>query len=236
MTSNEPARTLHPGGLTESGREALTRRVIGNGKAFPGGVDGRTFRGIGGSLLTIEPTNPGDRLVHLWSWTDGEERAGMTLPPREVLALLADLARRAQVLDPATGSAPPAAAPAAAGPVPLPDPPLPRIADALVDMRAAADTRAATRAGDPATVRIRGWVAEVEPEARWAAVVIAAAVKVAAAAEDRAALPVGPRMSAALRDLDAALARRPAPLDDVVDAVIHDADCPGGAGICCSAR
>lgn len=208
-----------------------------NGKAFPGGVDGRTHRGIGGALLTLEPTNRGDRTVHMWSHVAGEERSGMSLIPREVRGLLADLARRLDVIDPpdsAAAGAPSAAEPAAADPAPLPGPPPPPAGLALVlaDMRDAANAVSARAGG-----RIRGWVEVLGRDEQWTRRLVAAALEVAAAVADRRTLleVAGPRLSAALRDLDVALVDG-AGLhgDDVVDAEIHDYGCNGGTGRCCS--
>lgn len=168
-----------------------------NGKAFPGGVDGRVFRGIGGALLTLEPTNRGDRAVQLWAYVHGEELAGMSLIPREVRGLLADLSRRADVIDPPAGGVATAPAPA-------------RAVEVLDDMRTLAATLTAVRQGDLVAGRVRGWIAALEPDLQKVAAVIAAAAAVSTAAHrHRTDAELGPAMSLALRDLDAALALDP---------------------------
>lgn len=199
------------------------------GKAFPGGVDGRILRGLGGAFVTIEPTNPGDRVVELWAQA-GVELPGVRLIAPEVRRMIADLAVRLAVIDPARqhpvdvalvsgdaritltpapAAAPAGAEPAAAGPSPLPGPSLPPSPASLAveDMRAAAADLTARRLGDPLAARIRRWADAIESDMQWAADVIAAADKVSATVhQHRTPTQVGPVVSAALVDLDAALA------------------------------
>lgn len=74
-----------------------------NGEAAPGGVDGRILYCGPGTLLTLEPTNPGDVEVHAWARVDGHERPGTALGAAQLRDLAADLTARADLIDPRGG-------------------------------------------------------------------------------------------------------------------------------------
>lgn len=66
---------------------------------------GAMFRGVEpGDVLIVEPTGPDDYDVVLWAHIDGREQESFSLRPDVLRALAADLAARADLIDPRSAS------------------------------------------------------------------------------------------------------------------------------------